>query len=79
MIESTDRGKVQEDLKKVAKGKDVFRFGPGLGYVASFPAPFSTDGTELLYKHGWVIGGLYFNQIVSEVAVFVFPFETVVQ
>lgn len=78
MIESSDRETVRSDLKSVAKGRDVFRFGPGLGFVAEFKTPFSTDGTELLYQHGWVIGGIYFNRADSEVALFVFPIETVI-
>jgi hypothetical protein len=78
-IEPTDRQTVRGDLEKVAKGKDVFRFGPGLGFVANFRTPFSTDGTELLYKHGWVIGGIYFNEDVPEIALFAFPLDTVIE
>jgi hypothetical protein len=78
MIESTDRETVRDDLRSQAKGGEVFRFGSGLGLVLRNDTPISTDGTELLIQHGWVIGGIYYNSRDNEIAVFTFPIETVI-
>ena len=69
----TSREQVREDLRTMAVGREVFHFGSGLAWVAEFNTPICTDGTELIHDHGWAIGGVYFNEKETEIALFAFP------
>jgi len=74
-IETSDRATVMDEVEDSAKGGSVFKFGPGVAYVQTYPKPWNMDPTLLLERHGWYIAATFPNWEDKEVAVFAFPLQ----